>query len=453
MKNTKHISLIFALLTLSLFVTAQHNTIDKVVAVVGNGIVTKSQVESQYLQYVTQGEKTPPAIIRCKIVEQLLFKQLLLAQAQKDSVRVTDAQVDQELERRIRYFTNQFGSEQKFMEFYGKSIDEFKDDLRDDIQDLLVSQKMQSKITEGITVTPSEIRSYYEKIPKDSLPFINEEVEIGQIIKKPVVSDAAKLEAKQRLQKLKDRIDKGEDFAVLAALYSEDPGSASRGGRYDSLKRGAFVPEFEAIAFALQPNEVSGVFETTYGYHIVEQLAKRGEEVDVRHILLMPKSTPEDLVKAGNVLDSIYKVIKRDSITFREAASRYSDDEESRQNGGLISNPQTGVTRFEKADLGQLDPTLAFTIDRMKVGDITKPGVTTGKDGKQSYRILYLRSRSEPHIANLKDDYQKIQAAALDKKNEESVNSWINKHLSGMYVRIDDEYKNCKFDINWLVNQ
>ncbi|MCC6690771.1 MAG: peptidylprolyl isomerase, partial [Bacteroidia bacterium] len=385
--------------------SAQKNVIDKVIAVVGNGIVTKSQLESQYLQHVSKAEKTDPYIIRCKLMEQLLFQRLLIAQAQKDSVMVTDAQVEQELDRRIRYFTNQFGSEEKFIQFYGKSIDDFKNELRDDIKDLLQAQKMQGKITEDISVTPSDVRMYYGKLPKDSLPFINEEVEIGQIIKKPPISTAAKKDAKERLEKLRERILKGEDFAALAALYSEDPGSAARGGDLDTVKRGMMVPEFEAVAFKLNPGDVSQVFETTYGYHIIQALAKLGEMVHVRHILIMPKSTPADLVKAGEILDSIYKVIKRDSISFREAASRFSDDEESRQNGGLVSNPVSGATKFEKADLGQFDPSLAFTIDRMKVGDITEPAITNTRDGKQCYRILYLKSRSDPHVANLKDDY------------------------------------------------
>lgn len=441
------------LLSAPLLIIAQSNTIDKVIAVVGNGIVTRSQLESQYLQYASKNDKADPQTVRCKLFEQLMFQRLLLAQAQKDSITVTDAQVEQELDRRIKYFINQFGSEQKFVEFYGKSIDEFKNDLGSDIKDLLQAQKMQAKITDDITVTPSDIRMYYDHIPKDSLPFINEEVEIGQIIKKPPISAIAKEEAKARMVALRARVAKGEDFPALAALYSEDPGSAAKGGEYDSLKRGQFVPEFEAAAWALKPNEISPVFETSFGYHIVQLLAKRGEEVDVRHILITPKSSPADLVKAGTILDSIYNAILHDSISFREAASRFSDDEESRQNGGLVTNPMNGTTKFEKADLGQFDPTLAFTIDRMKVGEITKPGITMTKDGKQVYRILYLKGRTEPHTANLKDDYQKIQTAALNERHNKAVSAWIKKRLLGTYVRIDDEYKGCKFDIYWLANQ
>ena len=446
----KHI--ILFLLALPLIGSAQQDVVDKVIAVVGNSIITKSQLESQYMQYA-KGNTADPQMVHCKLLEQLMFQRLLVNQAQKDSVTITDSQVEQELDRRIKYFIGQFGSEKKFVEFYGKSVEDFKTDMRDDIKELLLAQKMQAKITEESSVTPSDVRSYFNNIPKDSIPFIGEEVEIGQIIKKPPVSLEAKKEAKEKLEKIRERIMKGEDFSVLAALYSDDAGSAPKGGCYDSLRRGVFLPEFEAVAFQLKPKEISRVFETTFGYHIVLLRAKRGEEVDVCHILVTPKSTPADLKKAGVLLDSIYRVIKHDSISFRDGASKFSDDQEGRQSGGLVVNPVSGATKFEKSDLGQFDPALAFTIDKMKVGDLTEPSITTTKEGKQAYRILYLKSRSEPHKANLKDDYQKLQAAALSEKQQKAVNNWIKKRLTGTYIRIDNEYKSCKFDINWLANQ
>lgn len=431
---------------------AQPGVIDKVVAVVGNNIITQSQLESQFLQYSgrTNSKNLSRHEMFCKLLEQSLFQKLLVAQAQKDSLDVSEAQVDGELDRRVRYFINQFGSEQKFTEFYGKSVDDFKTELRDDVRDILLAQRMQGKITDGLTITPADVRNYYNNIPKDSLPYINEELEIAQLIKKPTISLEAKREAKAKVQVLRDRIVKGEDFAALAALYSEDPGSAAKGGQYDSLRRGVFVPEFEEYAFSQAVNEVSPVFETSFGYHILQVTAKRGELIDVRHILITAKSTPADLERAAVVVDSIYNLIEKDSIDFREAASRFSDDEEVRVNGGLITNPSTGSTKFEKADLGQYDATLAFTFDRMKVGDITKPSLTVTRDGKQAYKILYLKSRTEPHTASLKDDYQKIQAAAQSEKQNKAMQTWVKKNLYGTYVRIDDEYKDCKFDVNWL---
>ena len=432
MKEYKAVLLLTILLSAllgSAVVQAQSNVVDKVVAIVGSGIVTKSQLESQYLQYASRGEKAEPEKVKCKLLEQLMFQKLLLAQAQKDSIVVSDAQVEQELERRIKYFISQFGSEQKFVDYYSKSIEDFKSEMRDDIKELLLAQKMQAKITEEITVSPSEVRAYYNSLPKDSLPFINEEVEIGQIVKKPPVTLEAKRIAREKLQGYREQIVNGKDFAAFAALYSEDPGSASKGGEYDSLKRGVFVPEFEAVAFQLKPNEISQVFETNFGFHIIQLLARRGEEVDLRHILITPKFSFDDLQRAKSILDSLYRVIKHDSLDFREAASRFSDDEEGRMSGGLVVNPMTGATKFEKADLGQFDPTLAFTIDRLKVKEVTEPTITTTKDGKQAYRILYLKSRSEPHKANLKDDYQRIQAAALNEKQQRLIKTWIKKRL------------------------
>lgn len=450
-KNT----LLAILLLINISCIAQPDIIDKVVAVVGNNIVTKSQLESQYLQMENRHDKKDISLKHkdiCSLLNQLLFQKLLLAQAVKDSVTVTDQQVDGELDRRMRYFIGQFGSEAKFVEFYGKSIDDFKNELRENIKDLLVAQKMNSKITDGITVSPSEIRQYYGNIPTDSLPYINEEVEIGEIIKKPMINNLSKIEAKRKLTALRDRIMKGEDFAALAALYSQDPGSAVRGGLMDSITRGRWVPEFEAAAFTSKINEISPVFETVYGYHIIQVLAIRGEVRDVRHMLITPESSQDDIVKSKNMLDSIYDVIQKDSINFNDAASKFSDDEDGKTNGGLISNPQTGATKFEKSDLGLLDPTMAFTIDKMKVGDMTRPSVSTSKDGKQVYRILFLKSRSEPHVANLKDDYQKIQNAAQREKQQKVLNAWIKKKLPGNYVKIDNEFKNCVFDVNWFQN-
>ena len=436
-------------------ISQSSNVIEKVVAVVGSNIISKSQLESQYLQMESKADKKNSGnahIDKCVLLNQLLFQKLLVAQAIKDSVDVTEAQVENELDRRMRYFLGQFGSEKRFTEFYGKTPEDFKNDLRDDVKDLMRAQKVQAKITEGMTVSPSEVRAYFNRIPKDSLPYINEEVEIGEIIKKPIVSKTAKAEAKAKLQALYDRIKNGEDFRAMATLYSDDPGSAIHGGDYDSLRHGQFVPEFEAVAFKLKVNEVSPVFETSYGYHIVKLRAKHGELIDVSHILIAPKTSQDDIIGSKLLLDSLYNLITKDSIKFTDAASKFTDDEDEKIEGGKMVNPQTGATKFEKSDLGLIDPTLSFTIDKMVVGEITKPTVTTLKDGKQVYRVICLISRSEPHVANLKDDYQKIQAAALREKQQKEVNNWIRKKLPGIYIRIDDEYRNCTFDVNWLLN-
>lgn len=428
---------------------AQEKIIDRVIAVVGNNIVLQSELESQYAQYVSQQQEVTEQT-RCKLFEELLYQKLLLAQAQKDSIEITEAQVEGELDRRLRYYIAQFGSQEKFEEFYGKTVEQFKNDLKDNIKDVMLSQRMQSKVTEGISVTPAEVRTFYEKLHPDSVPFINAEVEIGMIVRKPVVSAEAKQEAKTTIDALRERVMKGEDMATMAILYSEDPGSSKDGGVYKNIPRGQFVPEFDAISFRMKEKQISEVFETSYGYHFMQLLERRGDIVDLRHILITPKTTFIDVQKARTYLDSIYKILKKDSITFSDAAGKYSDDEETKGNGGLMINPETGVSKFEMDEIGQIDPALVFTIDKMNVGDYIDPNLFTTRDGKQAYRILYLKSRTEPHKANLKDDYQRIQAAALDEKQQKIVNTWIKKKRTATYVKVADDFKNCKFDHSWV---
>lgn len=440
---------VIAALLISGTVVAQEKVIDKVIAVVGSNPILKSELEAQYQQMVAQQEPVDENT-RCKLLEDLLFQKLLIAEAQKDSLEVTDAQVEQELDKRMRYYLQQFGSEEKFKDFYGKSSDDYKNDLKDNVRDILLAQQMQSKITADLTVSPSEIKAYFNSIPPDSVPLINAEVEVGQIVKKPVIRPEAKKEAKAFIEGLRQRILKGESFATLAALYSKDPGSASKGGLYEHIQRGQFVPEWDAWAFKLKPNEISDVFETMYGYFIIQLIQRRGEEVDARSLLIYPEVEPSDLLSAKLSLDTVYTRLSADTISFAEAAARYSEDDDTRHNGGLIVNPFTGSSSFSMDQIGQVDQNVAFAIDKLQVGEYTKPMPFNMHDGKQAYRILYLKKRTEPHRANLADDYQKIQDAALSKKQQETINLWIRKKLVDNYVHIADDYKNCTFSNKWV---
>ena len=438
-----------------LFVTnskAQEQLIDRVIAVVGLNPILYSELEAQYQQMIAQKEEVNENT-KCKIVEELLYQKLLLAQAQKDSLTVTDAQVEQEIDKRMNYYIQQFGSEEKFESFYGKSVEDYKTDLHDNVEDLLLAQQMQSKITGDITVTPSDVKNYFNSIPPDSVPLINSEVEVGEITKKPKVRAEAKKEAKEKIEGIRKRIVSGDaSFASMAALYSEDPGSSSKGGLYESIQRGQFVPEWDARAFSLKPNEVSDVFETVYGYFIIQPVERRGEEVDCRSLLLTPKIAPEDLLKSKVTLDSIYNRLSADTTSFNDMAAKYSDSEESKNSGGLIINPTTGNTHFEMDLLGQMDQNVAFAVDKLKIGEYTKPMPYTTHDGKNAYHILYLKSRTEPHRANLKDDYQRIQNIALEVKQQDAINTWIKKKLGGTYIHINDDYKSCSFNNNWISN-
>lgn len=456
-KTTKAVNFIFAFFC-TLSVTAQVNTgtetiIDRIVGIVGGNIILQSEVDAQYQQMAAEqapmGENG-----KCKVLEDLLYQKLLLTQAQNDSLTVTDAQVEQEQDRRMNYFIQQFGSEERFVEFYGKSVDDFKLDLKDNVRDLLLAQQMQSKITGDVTVTPNEVKLYFENIPEDSIPFINAEVEVGQIVRKPVVTPQAKKEAKEKIAGIRERIIKGESgFAAMAALYSQDPGSASKGGLYEGIQRGQFVPEWDAWAFKLKPNEVSEVFETVYGYFIIQLIQRRGDVVDARSILIAPKIEASDMLTAKMSLDSIYDQISHnDSLIFADAAAKYSNDEETKNSGGLILNPYSGSSRFQMDEIGQMDQSIAFAIDKLKVGEFTKPMPYATHDGKQAYRILYLKTRTSPHKLNLKDDYQKVQTMTQQKKQQEIIKEWVKRKVSNTYVRITDDYKTCTFNAKWSTN-
>src|ERR1035437_516292 len=453
MKKNKFILLFIctsANLLISTFAFCQPKIIDQVIAVVGGNPVLQSELEAKAVQ--KKMDSTSKTVInRCSVLEDLLYQKLLLAQATKDSVEVTDEQVEEELERRLRYYIAQFGSVQAFETFYGKSVEKFKEEFKEELRDVLLVQKMQAKITEGITVSPDEIKTFFNAIPKDSVPLINAEVEVGHIVRNPKVNAELKKYAKEKIDGIRKEVIAGtKDFATAAILYSQDPGSAPKGGLYKNVQRGSFVPEFDAVAFKIKEKEISEVFETDFGYHFLMVESKRGEELDIRHILIIPQPSPEDLNKARSFLDSIADLVRKDSISISEAASRYSDDEETKHNGGLITNPSTGTTKYEMDQLSQIDPNLNLTIGNLKTGEPSASSTTQTRDGKPAFHVIYVKSRTEPHRANLKDDYQRIQDEALTDKRDKSVSKWIKKRITTNFIHVSDDYKKCKFDSPWI---
>ncbi len=423
--------------------------IDKVVAVVDNKIIMQSDVEKHYQEFIA--ENLAGKATRCMVLEDLMYQKLLLTEAEKDTTLVvSDAQVDQELNKRMDYYIKQLGSKEKFESFYGKTVQQFKDEYRNDVKDILLAQQMKSKITDDITVTPEEVRKYFDAIPKDSIPFINAQVEIGEIVKMPEITDEEKAIAKKTCEDLRQRVIKGESMATLAIEYSDDPGSAKNGGEYKNIKRGEFVPEFDKELFSLADGEISAVFETTFGYHFIQMEHRHGELADFRHILITPIVSDRDLQEAADQLDSITKLVRKDSITFAEAAAKISDDKNTKYTGGLLTNPQTGLARWDMDQLGQIDPTLAFTLNGMHVGDISTPQSYTSPEAKRGYRVIYLKERTKPHKANLQEDYQQIQAAALSNKQSKVVKKWINSKLAeGVFIHIDKTYAECHFQNDW----
>jgi len=419
--------------------------IDEVVAIIGNKIVKFSDIESQYLNYLTQGV-VQGQDVKCQIFEELLLQKLLLNQAEIDSVTVSETQVESELDARLRYFIAQIGSREKLEEFYKKSIQEIKNEFREAIREKLLIQTVESRITKDVKITPMEVRTFFNNIHEDSLPLVNSEVEIYHIVRKPPISKEEKELAIFKLNELRSRVLKGEDFGTLAYMYSEDPGSAKKNGELGFTCRGDLYPEFETAAFALKENEVSPVIETKAGFHIIQMLERRGECINVKHILIQPKTTATDLAAARQFLENVYALIKMDSITFYDAAKKYSDDP-SKNNGGLIVNQYTGHSRFEITDL---DPQVFFTIDKMEAGEISKPALMKTDDGRQAYRLLFLKTRTEPHKANLKEDYDRIQTAALEEKKNKTLGDWIIKRTSNTYIKINEDYKNCDFQFKWF---
>jgi len=433
-------------LILQLKLSGQPVVIDKIVAVVGDKAILFSDVEAQALQMQAQSGVSD-STIRCNVLEDIIIQKLLLNQAEKDSVTVSDEQVDGELNKKIRYFVNQIGSVEKLEAYLGKSIIKIKDDFKERIRDQLVVQQMQSKIAGDLKVTPAEVKTYFDNIPQDSLPLIESEIQVAQILKKPPVNEVERQRVKGELLDIKRKIADGKSFASMAAFYSEDPGSAVKGGDLGFVGRGEMVPEFEAAAFALKGKEISDVIETMYGFHIIQLIERRGETINVRHILMSPKASSSDLDKARIKLDSVAALIKAGSITFEEAAAKYSDDVDTKFNGGLLVNPATGSTWFE---VSQMDQSLFFVVDKQKVNEVSDPSLVRVGEKKESYRLVSLKARTNPHRANLKDDYQKIQQAAEAEKKDKQVRNWINRKRQSFYIKIDKEFSNCPFDNPWV---
>jgi len=443
------IALILSLFLTITFAQAQPRNLDKIAAVVGSSIVLKSDIELRYANALASGMPQNESF-KCDILKSFITQKLLAQQAVIDSVTVTDDEVDNEIDRRMRNMTARAGGQEKLEGFLGRSLLQYKDEIRDDIKENMVAQKMQGKITEKITVTPLDVENFFKKNPKDSLPTYNKEVEVGEIVFQPKLSNAEKADARQKAEELLARVKKGEDFGTLARLYSGDTGSAPDGGDLGFADRNTFVKEFAAWAFRLKPGEVSPVFETDFGFHFLQVLERRGEQVHVRHILIIPVVTQNALDRAKLKADSIYDMlIKNKNYPFSTAASTFSDNRETKFNGGMMLNAENVEARTTYIPTDKLDPQVALTIDTMKVGGISKPQQFTESNGKKDYKILYLKSETDAHKANLKQDFPKIKQAALDDKINRTVSQWFEKRRKETFIKIDAEYQACPQVNGW----
>ncbi len=414
--------------------------VDKIIAKVDNYIVLKSELELAYQSFMADGNPASEDA-KCELFNRLIVNKLMVAKAEIDSVVVTDAEVDGNTTQRMQMILQNSGNSPEQLErAYGKTLDQIKLELREQIREQLLANQMTSLITKDIKITPSEIRRFFNKIPSDSLPFYSSDVEVGQIVRIAKVSASQEEAAKQKLSELRDQILRGENFTELAMKNSEDPSAAYNGGEMGYVGRGAMVPEFEAMAFRLKNGEISQPFKSPFGFHIMQLIDRRGNEYNSRHILVSAVPSEQDILDAERYLDSLRNLIVRDSIKFEKAAKEYSDDQETKGMGGFFTDADGG----SKISLRDIDPVVYMNIDTMKVGNISKPLKYRTEDQKEAVRILYFRKKLPPHLANLTDDWSRIQSAALAEKKDKALDSWFSKARQDVFINIDPMYKGCK---------
>lgn len=431
-------------------VVGQSNVIDEVIAVVGDNAILRSDIEHQYEQAVMEGA-TLPGDMKCHIFEQELISKLLLNQAELDSIEVSENEVVNQVDARVNYFIQQIGDKEKLEEYFGKSLIQIKRDQMEMVRTQMLTQSMQRTITGDIAVTPSEVRVFFKGVPQDSLPMVPTQYEFQQVVIHPKVEQEEIDRVKTQLRDFQKQINEGRDFATLAVLYSEDKGSAARGGELGWMPRSGLVPEFASVAFNLQDKKkVSKIVETEFGYHIIQLIDRKGERINCRHILIKPKVSLDARKEAESQLDTLRGLITEETISFAEAALRFSMDKDSRTNGGLMVNPETGTAKFE---ISQIPVAINKTVQSMEIGDISKPFfMMDDRKGQETYRIVLLKNKTAPHKANMRNDYQMLQSMLENKKRQEALDSWIREKQHETYITIDEKWVKCEFKYDGWIN-
>ncbi len=428
---------------------AQTNVLDKVIAVVGKNMIKLSDLETTYLQQkqrfgIVENEYEE----KCDIFEGLLINKLMLHQAQIDSVVVTQDRVDREMDNRVNYMIRQAGSREILEKQMRKTVPEIKEYYKDLIKENILINEISDKLTREIKVTPKEVEDYYNSIPADSIPTIDDEYEFSQIVILPKITKEEKEAVKQRLEGYRERVLQGDRFTTLATLYSEDPASAKKGGELGFFPRGFMVAEFEQVAFSLREGEVSPVFETKYGFHIIQLIERRGDQVNCRHILLQPKVSDMELFRTKQTLDSIHNLIKENKITFEEAIKQFSDHP-TKLTGGAIINPYTASARFPKENINEMMENLdKIDFSNYNQGDIISPTLFKTELGS-AYRLIKITTKIPKHKINLREDYDKIYNSALESAKTKAIMEWANRRIPKTYIRLDKDYTDCDFNMNW----
>ena len=427
---------------------AQDNVIDEIVWVVGDDAILRSDIETQRLYMLNEGQRFDGDPY-CVIPEQLAIQKLYLNQAKIDSITANENQVIQSVDQWMNMAVNQMGSREKLEEYMGKKFSQIKEERKETVREQQIVQQMQQKLIGEIKLTPAEIRKYFNQLPQDSLPTIPTTVEVQIVTMEPKIPFEETDAIKARLRDFTEQVNTGKmEFSTLARLYSEDPGSAPRGGELGFMSKGQLLPECANVAFNLRdPKRVSQIVQTEYGYHIIQLIEKRGDRVNCRHILLKPKVSDKELSEATARMDSLYNDLKENKFSFEEAAMFISADKDTRNNKGLMVNNQyessnMGTPRFEMQELPQ---EIGKVVYNMEVGEISKPFTMITDKQREVVAIVKLKARVEGHKANLSDDYQALKTMVESKKREELLNNWIIKKQKSTYVRISDGWQNCDF--------
>ncbi len=426
---------------------SQRQKIDGIIATVGDYLILDSDIDKSFLEITSQGGSVKD-ISRCQMLGKLLEDKLYAHQAIQDSIKVTDDEIKSKLEEQLGYMVEQLGSMDKVVKYFKKPSEaDFRSDLFEIIKTNKLSSEMMKKIIDKVEITPEEVRSFFKKIPQNELPVFGAEMEVAQIVIKPKVTEAEKQKVIDRLKSIRADVLEGSSFSTKAVLYSQDPGSSSNGGYYKMNRKTPFVKEFKDVAFSLAQGEISEPFETDFGYHIIYVERIKGQEIELRHILLVPSISNESLKEAKDKVNLIRKKIIDKEITFAEAARTESDEKETKANGGQLVNPKTQDTHFE---LTKMDPTLYSQVSNLKEGEVSLPVIDTEQNGKKKYKLVTVTNRIDEHTADYAKDYIKIKELALKEKQINAIAKWFDEKIKDTYIKINGEYRDCEFTNNWL---
>ena len=438
--------LFFLNFILLISLSSYSQSIDKIQAIIGSEILLTSDIENQYNQILSQGV-IETENIRCDIIDELLLQNFLVHHAKIDStIEINQDEIDSEINNRISYFEKQLGSLAKVESFFNRSIESMEEELLYIVKDQFYTQKKQSKIISDVKITPNEVKEFYNQLESEDIPLVPTKLELSQIVISPVLSEEKQQSIKDKLNNFRKRIYNGEDFKVLATLYSDDIVSANNGGELGFMKRGELVPEFERAAFKLKKDEISEVVESKFGFHIIQMIERRGEQINVRHILIKPKYSSLSLKNASDKINSIKADLDSSKISFAEALQRFSDDE-SKNNGGIILNPKNGTSFFT---FDEIDPSIRYTVEKMKIGDISDPSLSKSQDGTQAaYRLIKLNNKIDEHKANVVDDFDLLKEYALANKKQKVLEKWVTDNINDTYINLSKDLSVCSCYNKW----